>query len=881
MATKELRVSLPILFPEQERILASTARFNVVAGGGEAGKTTLAIDALLMSRYGAIHGHPTAFCLPDAEAVIKAKRRVLAAVHPLVVGRADRPRLELVTGGSILFVDMSTPIELWDQFGLIVVDNAADIAGLAELWEDVLLPTLARRRGHAWFVSKPRGVRNGFYQLYRRGDDDEPEWASFRLATPKNPYFDRARLEKDRADMDLDVYRQERLGEFVETPIELSALQTIIGKDETFLQWCERLAKDGLMVDGIPFKLDDRPAMHFIYNLIPATIQDAYLRVDVIMKCTQVGFTVMEMLAMIYLSIKFAPAKIGMFMPSQMLATGKSSKRFMPIVRTVPAVYRMMVEDQATGAKVGEGNVLTREIGSSLFHFLWTSGKTATESFPMDVISFDEVQEMAIADMEKTKERLSASRLRYTLMGSTANWPDKDIHWWYKKGTQHQFHSKCPHCATFQVLDEHFPGCIGFDPEAPRVVQREGMPTVYGEYRYRCHVCQGWLDNPQDGEWRPLNPDAEIRSVHFPQFLSPTISPREMIEAYYNADDMKNFFNRKLGKPYTDPSQVPVNLEMLNACAEEGMRLGVAWKPRAADTFMGIDQMGGYNVVIIAERLSTGHLAVIHVEEILTQPTPEDPEASPFDRCDVLMKQYGVQVCVVETLPNYNDAKRFANRHPGKVFLAGYQDMKEDSIRWGDAVPNSAERKTEEHDRDRYTVMLDQYKCMQVAMKRIQSKVTVFADPMGLVQEVFDKGTKGEKVVIPILKERVFLHFTRTALIADEDEEQRKFRRRVVKVGIDPHFSYAYMLLNVAWARAFGTSQFLFMEDQSTSDVLERAGSAATSPVIQVIREHNATLLGDVCGGCISFEEGMCLERDFRVRAEDVACPVFIPIASD
>lgn len=880
MSTKELRVSLPILFPEQERILASQARFNVVAGGEDSGKTTAAIDALLMSNFGALHGFPTAYCLPDAEAVVRAKRRVMAIVHPLVVGRADRARIDLVGGGSIQFVEMTPGLELWDQLALIVVDDAVQVDGLMDTWEDVLRPALARRRGHAWFFSKPRGIRNGFFRLYRRGEEGEEGWASWRMPTTANPHYEAFRLEKDRSEMALDVYRQERLGEFVEAPIELSALQTIIGREETFLQWCRRLAEDGLKVDGMPFSLDDRPAMHFIYDMIPATLQDAYQRVDVIMKCTQVGFTVMEMLAMIYLSIKFAPAKIGMFMPSQMLATGKSSKRFMPIVRTVPAVYRMMVEDQATGAKAGEGNVLTRELGSSLFHFLWTSGKTATESFPMDVISFDEVQEMAIADMEKTKERLSASRLRYTLMGSTANWPDKDIHWWYKKGTQHQFHTKCPHCGTYQVLDEHFPTCIGFDPTAPRLVQREGMPALYGEYRYRCYECQGWLDSPQDGEWRPLKPDAEIRSVHFPQFLSPTISPREMIEAYYNADDMKNFYNRKLGKPYTDPSQVPVNLEMLNACAEEGMRLGVKWKTRATNTFMGIDQMGGYNVAIIAERLPTGHLAPIHVEEILTQPTPENPEASPFDRCDELMVQFGVQVCVVETLPNYNDAKRFANRHPGKVFLAGYQDMKEESIRWGDAVPTSAERKTDEQERDRYTVMLDQYKCMQVAMKRIQNKVTVFPDPEGLVQEVYEKGTKGEKVVIPILKERVFLHFTRTALIADEDEEQRKFRRRVVKVGIDPHFSYAYMLLNVAWARAFGTTSFLF-PDEGTQNaaVIERGGAAATSKVIQVIREHNAALKGDTCGTCISFEaeRGFCTERNMLVRSPDPGCFMHLP----
>lgn len=98
-----------------------------------------------------------------------------------------------------------------------------------------------------------------------------------------------------------------------------------------------------------------------------------------------------------------------------------------------------------------------------------------------------------------------------------------------------------------------------------------------------------------------------------------------MITAYHEADDMKNYYNRKLGKPYTDPSQVPVNLEILNKCAEEGMALGLQWKRSARGTFMGIDQMGNFNVAILKERLPDGRQAVVHLEYIY--------DADPFARC--------------------------------------------------------------------------------------------------------------------------------------------------------------------------------------------------------------------------------------------------------
>jgi hypothetical protein len=634
----------------------------------------------------------------------------------------------------------------------------------------------------------------------------------------------------------------------------------VIPDDMTFRQWCEQLGRDGLKVDGFPFTLENRPSMWFIYDLVPTTIEEAREKVVVIMKCAQVGFTVMEMLACIYMALKFEPCKIGMYLPVRDLAAAKSTVRFMPIVRTVPVAYERLVEEDAGRGKQrkkGEGNVMIRQMGASNFYFLWTSGKATTESMPMDVLSFDEVQEMAIADMEKTRERLSASRIKFTLMGSTANWPDSDIHWWYKRGTQHQFHTRCPHCGESSVLDELFPQCIGYDESS-------------GDYRYRCLHCSGWIDDPQDGEWIAKKPDERILSVHYPQFLSPTISPREIIESYHNADDMKNFFNRKLGKPYTDPSQVPVTLEHLNACAAEGMAAGLEWKQRARGTFLGVDQMGQFNVAIIKERMPDGRQATIHLEYIYAD--------DPFARCDELMEQYGVQCCVVETLPNYNDAKRFAQRHRGKVFLAGYADIKDEMLRWGDAPKlDTSERRTSEEERDRYTVTLDQYKCMQVSMARFVKRLCLFPDPAGLVQEIVEKGMRK---TVAVCKELAFFHFTRTALVAEKDEEQKKYRRRVVKVGIDPHTSYANMLCDVAWARAYGTGTFILPTADTTKQVaVERAEKmqmhGLPSHVAAMVQDLPA---GEVCGKCVAFDPdtGQCSERMMAVRAPDPGCILFV-----
>lgn len=648
----------------------------------------------------------------------------------------------------------------------------------------------------------------------------------------------------------------------------------VVEEGMSFRAWCEKLGEDGLKVDGKPFKLDDRPAMAWIYDQIPTTQDEAYLYTLVLMKCAQVGFTVMEMLATIYMGLKFGPCTVGMFLPDQNLAQGKSTERFMPVVRSVPDVHALMTQDAADGSgrRGGEGNVMRRRIDQALYLFSWTSGRSTTESFPMDMLSFDEVQEMTIEQMEKAGERLSASSVRFTLMGSTANWPESDIHHWYLLGTRHRFHTRCPTCASMKPLDDYFPQCVGYD-------ETEDL------HHYLCPNGHR-IDDPQDGEWIPENPDADkgpqpgvpliqrrtrIRSIHFPQFLSPTIGPGQILSAYNTAEDMKNFFNRKLGKPYLDPTLVPVSLEHCKAAEAAGIAAGLKWKQRAKGTFMGIDQMGRFNVHVIKERMPDGRQAVIHVEETYSE--------DPFARSSELMELYGVDVCVVEINPNYNDAKRFAGRHLGKVFICdSFGALVEGMIQWGDAPRlDVSERRTTEEARDRYTLRMDQYKCMQVSMARIVSKLCLFPDSKALVQDVVEKG---QKVLAPVLP-RAWHHFTKTALVAEKDEETNKFKRSVKKIGIDPHFSYANMLCDVAWARSHGTATFIIPDTKGAAvdpaDQLRRAGLPET--VAAMVEDRTAALVGEVCGKCTAFdaETSTCGERGgMRVKPTDRGCPLFV-----
>ena len=863
----EIKIKLPKLHTVQQKIIAKASRFNAVCMGEQAGKTTLGVDVLVASKRGAFNStQPVAWFSPTLETLTEVRRIVKASIDSVIKRQVNSRRIELKNGSFIDFYSFDDMPKQFPSYGLIIIDDVWKVDNFLDTFRDMLAETLREYQGDAWFLSNAYGKRNDFYRLFYGGLSD-PDWSCWQFDSYCNPHLS----DETRADMEGCTeleFRQRFCAEFFEHAIQLKPSQRVIGQDETFRQWCERLAVEGLKVDGRPFKLEDRPAMAWIYDQIPSTPEEAFRHTLVLMKCAQVGFTVMEMLAVIYLGIKFQPSTVGMFLPDQALAQLKSTERFMPIVRTVPAVHELMTQDAADGSgrKSGEGNVRTRRMGDSLFVFSWTSGRATTESIPMDILSFDEVQEMTLEQMEKTRERLSASSVRYTLMGSTANWPDADIHHWYKRGSQHRFHTECPHCLARKPLDEYFPECIKYDSEIER-------------YRYVCESCKGWIDDPQRGEWVAEAPDNEkgeapIRSIHFPQFLSPTISPGEIIFAYNTATDMKNFFNRKLGKPYLDPSQVPVTLEHLNACVAAGIQAGIAWKSRAKGTYMGIDQMGNFNVVVIKERLADGRQAVIHVEEIYS--------ADPFGRCDELMDAFGVAVCVVEINPNYNDAKKFANRFPGRVFICNsFGSIIEGMIHWGDTPKMGvSDRRTDEDAQDRYTLKMDQYKCMQVSMSRFTSEIPtcLFPDPQGLVQEIVEKG---QTKVVPVLP-RMFHHFTKTALVAEKDEETNQYKRSVKKVGIDPHFSYANMLCDVAWSRSHGTSTFI-LPDATRPKPGEIAPSdiGIPSQLTAMIEEARQTALtGEVCGRCVSRDPqtGKCYENGALTGECDPGCWAFMSV---
>ena len=95
----------------------------------------------------------------------------------------------------------------------LIVDEAARLK--PSIWEGHLSQRLIDRRGWALLISTPRG-KGWFYDAFRRGQSDDPDYESWTAPSWENPHLDAELIQRERARLPERVFLQEYAGEFVE-----------------------------------------------------------------------------------------------------------------------------------------------------------------------------------------------------------------------------------------------------------------------------------------------------------------------------------------------------------------------------------------------------------------------------------------------------------------------------------------------------------------------------------------------------------------------------------------------------------------------------------------------------------------------------------------
>ena len=203
------------LHPAQEQVLADAGRFNVVVAGRRWGKSRFGED---LTADPLLDGLPVCWCSPTYKMLSEIWRETCETLRPVTASvNVAEHRLELVTGGVLDMWSLDAPDSIRGRrYKRLIVDEAAMVRALLDIWNLVLRPTLIDFGGDAWFLSTPKG-KNDFMALYELGQDGAaPDWKSWRFPTATNPHLAPAEIEGMRSTMPARAYEQEIEARFID-----------------------------------------------------------------------------------------------------------------------------------------------------------------------------------------------------------------------------------------------------------------------------------------------------------------------------------------------------------------------------------------------------------------------------------------------------------------------------------------------------------------------------------------------------------------------------------------------------------------------------------------------------------------------------------------
>jgi hypothetical protein len=207
-----IQIQLPELHQKQQEILNKRKRFNTVRCGRRFGKTVIATDLLVET---ALEGFPSAYFTPQYKTLEEVWNEVVNILEPIIVKKNSQLKyIKILGGGQIDFwslQDGNAP--RGRKYKRVIVDEAAYVKVLKDVWNKVLRAFLTDFRGDAYFLSTPNGD-NDFKELDERSQKRD-NWASFHYPTWSNPYISKDEIEEIKAEFPEDVFNQEYGAEYV------------------------------------------------------------------------------------------------------------------------------------------------------------------------------------------------------------------------------------------------------------------------------------------------------------------------------------------------------------------------------------------------------------------------------------------------------------------------------------------------------------------------------------------------------------------------------------------------------------------------------------------------------------------------------------------
>jgi hypothetical protein len=205
-------ITLPKLHPAQTQIKNERKRFNVIDCGRRFGKNIMMQDGAVETALR--DGLPVGWGAPSYKMLLDDWKSLANTLAPVTTRRNEQEKsLQLVSGGNIEFFSLDNPDAIrGKKFKRFIVNEAAFVPNLLDIFNLVIRPTLIDFKGEADFAGTPKGM-NGFWQLYNIID---PDWMRWQMSSYANPHIPHSELDALKTTMLERAYMQEIMAEFLE-----------------------------------------------------------------------------------------------------------------------------------------------------------------------------------------------------------------------------------------------------------------------------------------------------------------------------------------------------------------------------------------------------------------------------------------------------------------------------------------------------------------------------------------------------------------------------------------------------------------------------------------------------------------------------------------
>lgn len=396
-------------------------------------------------------------------------------------------------------------------------------------------------------------------------------------------------------------------------------------------------------------------------------IHDSKAAWTIAMKAAQLGVTETGINRAFY-TLDQLKRDVLYVLPTALNASDFSKARFATALKLNPYLKDLFVDTNTVGLK---------PTGTNVLYIRGSRGDSNLKSIPVSKLILDELDEMDTHSVWLALERLSGQIEKHILAISTPTVPKFGVHKLYLTSTQEHFYFQCPHCGRWTELI--WPDCV-------EIVGESVNDPRCKESFLKCKECKHRLEHEAKpeylvgGKWQATETNVsaeESRGFYINQLYSSTVTPGELVIAYHRGlgDEAAatEFHCSKLGVPFIGEG-AQVTDEMIEHCV----------KSHSINSKR--PQYGGDRLITMGvDQGKIGYISVL--EWLFDRPPGDDINAAAigkllwfgkfsgeeWDYLDELMREWQVLACVVDADPFTNDARRFAKKFHGYVWLTRYR----------------------------------------------------------------------------------------------------------------------------------------------------------------------------------------------------------------